>query len=95
MAGLCVGDLEDELIRSLGVWESQRVIEGEGDLPAFRIFQNQPFQRDRSPEQQLHRFFGTTSGRKAQYARALADGLDLSRVPRPLEALLDQVRQAA
>jgi hypothetical protein len=72
---VCVADLEDELIRSLGV--------------------NQPFQRDRSPEQQLHRFFGTTSARKAQYARALVDGLDLARVPRPLEALLDRLTQAA
>jgi hypothetical protein len=92
---VCVTDLEDELIRSLGARESERVIEGEGDLPAFRIFQNQPFQRDRSPEQQLHRFFGTTSGRKAQYAKALVGGLDLSRVPRPLGALLDRLAQAA
>jgi hypothetical protein len=31
---------------------------------------------------------GTKGGRKAQYARALVDALDLSQVPRPLDGLL-------
>jgi hypothetical protein len=88
---VCDTDLEDELIRSLGENEAIRILEREGDLRAFRVFQNQPFQRDRTVQQQLHRFIGTTSGRKAQYARALVDGLDLARVPRPLEAILGLV----
>ncbi len=92
---VCVADLEDELIRSLGISAATDVLAGEGDLPGFRIFQNQPFQRDRTAEQQLHRFLGTTSGRKAQYARALVEGLELHRVPRPLASLLDFVAQAA
>ena len=92
---VCEADLEDELIRSLGTPAVEDVLDDEGDLPAFRVFQNQPFQRARTTEQQLHRFFGTTSGRKAQYARALVEALDLGRVPRPLGALLDFVAQAA
>jgi hypothetical protein len=88
---VCNADLEDELIRCLGETETIRILEQEGDLRAFRVFQNQPFQRDRTAQRQLHRFIGTTSGRKAQYARALVEGLDLRRVPRPLEALLDLV----
>jgi hypothetical protein len=90
---VCVADLEDELIRALGVAVLERILNREGDLKAFRVFQNQPHQRDRTTEQQLRRFLGTTSGRKAQYARALVDGLDDSRIPRPLEALLDYVAE--
>jgi hypothetical protein len=92
---VCVADLEDELIRSLGTPAAERVLAAEGDLSGFRVFQNQPFQRDRTAEQQLHRFLGTTSGRKARYARSLVDALDLGQVPRPLAALLDFVGQAA
>jgi hypothetical protein len=92
---VCVADLEDELIRSLGPGEVIRILDEEGDLRGFRVFQNQPFQRDRTVEQQLHRFIGTTAGRKAKYARTLVEGLDLARVPRPLGALLDYVAQAA
>ena len=92
---VCVADLEDELIRSLGTPAVEDVLAKEGDLAAFRVFQNQPFQRDRPIDRQLHRFFGTIAGRKAQYALALVEALDLGRVPRPLEALLDFVAQAA
>jgi hypothetical protein len=77
------------------VGEVERILDEQGDLRAFRVFQNQPFQRDRLTEHQLHRFFGTTAGRKAQYARALVEGLDLGRLPRPLESVLDYVTQAA
>jgi hypothetical protein len=86
---VCDADLEDELIRTLGSARVEQVLAAEGDLRAFRVFQNQPFHRDRSPEQQLHRFFGTIAGRKAHYAEALVDGLDLDHVPRPLLAVLD------
>jgi hypothetical protein len=61
----------------------------------FRTFQNQPFQRSRPVEAQLHRFFGTTAGRKAHYGTALVLGLELSAAPRPLAALLAVVAQAA
>jgi hypothetical protein len=85
---VCTADLEDELIRSHGPAAVEGVIEAQGDLRAFRTFQNQPAQRDRTIEQQLHRFMGTTSGRKAHYAQALVAELDLARVPRPLDGLL-------
>ena len=91
---VCDADLEDELLRALGEDGALRILDQEGDLRAFRLFQNQPFQRDRTIQQQLHRFIGTTAGRKAEYARAMVEGLDLGRVPRPLGALLDSVAQA-
>ena len=91
---VCVADLEDELIRVLGVPRVEDVLEQQGDLAGFRVFQNQPFQRERATDTQLHRFLGTTAGRKAQYARALVEALDLTAVPRPLAAVLDFATQA-
>ena len=88
---VCVVDLEDELIRALGVAGVERVLAAEKDLARFRLFQNQPAQRGRPVDRQLRRFLGTTSGRKAQYARQLAGALDPAQVPRPLDRLLATV----
>jgi hypothetical protein len=84
----CVGDLEDELIRSLGTGGVEAVLERERDLASFRMFQQQPAQRGRDVHAQLRRFLGTRSGRKAHYARVLVEALDLDRVPRPLDGVL-------
>lgn len=90
--GICVADLEDELIRSLGAAAVIDVLAAEGELRAFRTLQRQPAQRDRPIEAQLRRFLGTRSGRKASAARALAGALDLSRIPAPLRVVLDTIR---
>ncbi|MFH9666587.1 TOPRIM nucleotidyl transferase/hydrolase domain-containing protein [Streptomyces globisporus] len=84
----CHADLEDELIRALGTDGVQQVIDEQGDLRTFRLFQRQPAQRERPVEAQLRRFMGTIGGRKEHYARALTEALDLSRLPRPLDGLL-------
>jgi hypothetical protein len=88
---VCTADLEDELIRALGAACVEQVIQAQGELRSFRIFQQQPAQQGQRPERQLHRFMGTRSGRKSQYARLLAGALDLSRVPRPLDRVLAHV----
>jgi OLD-like protein len=88
---VCVADLEDELIRALGPAGVERVIAAEQDLAKFRVFQNQPAQREWALERQLRRFMGTISGRKARYARALVRALDPNRIPRPLDQLLPGV----
>jgi hypothetical protein len=85
---VCVADLEDELIRALGAGRVEQIIQAQGEIRSFRIFQRQPAQQGQSPERQLHRFMGTRSGRKSQYARLLAGALDLTRVPRPLDRVL-------
>jgi hypothetical protein len=85
---VCVADLEDELIRSLGVASVEKVIESQGELGLFRTFQNQPAWRGRAIESQLRRFVGVKAGRKIRYGRLLVDALELSRVPRPLECVL-------
>ena len=89
---VCVADLEDELIRCLGAAAMERLIATQGELRSFRTLQRQPAQRDRSLEQQLHRFLGSGSGRKLRYARLLAAALDPLAVPRPLDRVLAHVR---
>lgn len=84
----CDADLEDELVRALGIDATLEVIAAQGELPAFRVLQHQPAQRDRTVAQQLHRFFGTRSGRKAQYAAALVSALAAPAVPPALVGVL-------
>ena len=88
---VCVADLEDELIRALGVEAVERVIEELGEMEQLRTFRKQPQWRDRPGDEQLRRFFGTNAGRKARSAPRLVDALDIDRVPRPLDALLAYV----
>ena len=88
---VCSADLEDELIRAVGHAAVEQIIQAQGELRSFRTFQKQPAQRWRSSGEQLHRFMGTRSGRKAQYARLLAGALDLNRIPRPLDRVLAHV----
>lgn len=85
----CEQDLEDELIRALGVDRVLEVVEARGELASYRILQRQPFHRGRPERAQLRRFLGTHSGRKIEYGGLLAAALDLDRLPRPLAALLD------
>ena len=88
---VCVADLEEELIRASGIEGVERVLAAGNDLARFRLFQHQPAQRGRAIERQLRRFMGTTSGRKARYARLLVLALTADRIPRPLECLLADV----
>jgi len=88
---VCDRDLEEELIRALGVQRVEDVIAAEGELNSLRILQQMPAQRTWTVEQHLHRFMGSRGGRKHRYAPLLVDALDDDNVPRPLEAVLDHV----
>jgi hypothetical protein len=88
---VCVADLEDELIRSLGVASVERIVDTQGELGSFRTFQKQPDQQGKTNEEQLRRFMGTRGGRKIQYAPLLVGALDLTQVPRPLDRVLAHV----
>jgi hypothetical protein len=87
---VCVADLEDELIRALGVARVEEVITAQGhrEVRRYRTFLQQPAQQGRNSTHQLRRFIGCRSGAKEQYARAFTEALDLNRVPEPLERLL-------
>ena len=84
----CVEDLEDELIRALGVAAAERVLDAEGELDAYRTFQRQPAWRGRTDAEQLRRFLGTYSGRKIRSAPKLVNALDLRNAPAPLERVI-------
>jgi hypothetical protein len=81
---VCVPDLEGELIRALGV---DRVLELV-DAESFRRMQQQPAQRGRPVELQLHRWLRSSSTRFHRYLPVLVEALDLDRVPAPLDAVL-------
>jgi OLD-like protein len=87
---VCVENLEDELIRALGPAGVESVVESQGDLETFRLFQNQPAWRGRSTESQLRRWMHN-GDRHLRYPPLLLGALALDRVPRPLDGVLAHV----
>ena len=88
---VCDADLEEELIRAVGVSRVLQVVDLQRDLGSFRTLQKQPAWRDRPLAEQLRRFLGSGGRRKIRYARLLVEALDLAQVPRPLERVLASV----
>ena len=88
---VCRRDLEDELMRALGVEGTLGVL-ADLDLDAtFAAFTRQLAWQGRPVLDQLRRFASTTSGRKELLAGALAAALDQSATPTPLAALLSSM----
>ena len=86
---VCVRDLEDELIRAVGMAGVEELVEAHGDLRAFRSFQTQPAWRSRDPEAQMYRFLRSSSRRNLRYVRLLVEAAyDRGTLPYPLRALL-------
>ncbi len=92
---VCVEDLEDELIRAAGVSLVGELFASQGDADSFGSMRRQPAWRGKDEEAQMRRFLGAGSARKLRYARLLVGAVDLSRVPRPLDAVLAGVSPAA
>lgn len=90
----CERDLEDVLIGALGPDVVRDVLAGMAELASFRTFAQMPQWRDRPVAEQLHRFAGAGSGRKARLAARLAERLDPWALPPPLEALAQAVEAA-
>ncbi len=84
---VCDRDLEDELIRAVGPDQIVELLAELGELRRFRTFQDQPEWRGRDLGDQLHRFAGTRSGRKAIFARRVAQAVEATGMPQPLAAL--------
>jgi hypothetical protein len=87
----CSADLEDELIRALGVDRVAAVIDAAGEGPSLRRLSQMPVQRDWTRAAVLRRFLGSRAGRKERYAALLVQALELDQVPEPLLAVLGQV----
>lgn len=85
---VCVEDLEDELVRSVGLDAVEELIDEQEELASFRTFQKQLEKRALSRERQLHGFMWN---RKVRYAPLLVEALDLEQVPAPLDALLAEL----
>jgi len=88
---VCEADLEDELIRAVGVDAVERIAEEQGDLRALRTLQKQAAWQGRDVRDQLRRWLGSGGSRKIRYAQLLVDALDPARVPRPLDGVLAHV----
>jgi hypothetical protein len=88
---VCDADLEDELIRALGPDVVVQIVDAHGDLRPLRTLQKQAAWDGRPLELQLRRFMGSGGRRKIRYARFLVEALDLTDVPRPLDAVLARV----
>jgi len=89
---VCDADLEDELIRALGVAATEQVFDDEGELESFRAFQRQLYQRPRPVDAQLRRFIASHAGAKLRYAASLVNRLDPDAVPGPLARVLHDAR---
>ena len=79
---------EDELMRALGTAGVMSIIDAQGELDSFRIFQNQPAQQCKATHAQMRRFMGTRAGRKIRYGTLLVEALDIELVPRALNLVL-------
>lgn len=89
---VCEADLEDELIRALGAERARDALADAGLGGKFEAFQSQGEWGERTLADQLHRFCGVASGRKALAAGVLAGALAADEVPEPLAVLLDRIR---
>ena len=90
----CRRDLEEELIRAIGLTEMTALIDAHGELDAFRTLQHQPAHRGGEVADQMRRFLGTTSGRKIRYGAIMAEAVPLESLPEPLEGLLNWIWSA-
>lgn len=88
---ICRADLEQELIRALGPDRTVRLVHELGLGPKLASLQQQPAWQCRAVADQLHRFCGVASGRKALMAAALAAALAPEEIPEPLERLLSRL----
>lgn len=87
----CSADLEDELMRALGLDGVEAVIEAAGEARSLQLLAGMPAQRGWTREAVLRRFFGSQGGRKARYAALMVEALGPDRAPQPLTAVLAQV----
>jgi hypothetical protein len=92
---VCDRDLEDELVRALGVRRCLALLEAEGLGHRFRAFSAQRAWAERPVEERLRRFSGIASGRKIRLARAMAAALPPAEVPLPIARLVARIEHVS
>ena len=85
---VCDRDLEDELLRALGIEAARAVVEAAGDGPALAAFRDRARWRGRGGADQLRGFLAAGAGRKIRYARLLVEAIPRGHHPAPLRAVL-------
>ena len=87
----CRRDLEDELIRAIGVAAITPLLESKSDLKGFRAFQGQEAHSSAEPGEQLRRFISATGARKRDYAAVMAAEVAFEDVPEPMSGLINWI----
>ena len=85
---VCHKDLEDELLRAVGVPRVEELLEAQGDLTTFRHFQNQPAWRGRTAAEGLPRWLQSADRRRFRYLPLLVEMLEPTEIPAPLVGVL-------
>ena len=85
---VCVRDLEDELIRAIGIDRVVDIFGEYGDSRRWHRLLRQPEHRESPRIHQVRRFIGN-SFRKIEYAERIAAAIRPDEVPDPLRGLLD------
>ena len=85
---ICERDLEEELIRAVGLDEVEDLVERHGHGGAYRSLHHQKGWQDLPRADVIHAFI---SRHKIEYAALLVDALDLVKAPQPLTSVLNYV----
>ena len=85
---VCVKDIEDELLRAVGVPRVEELLEVQGELATFRHFQNQPAWRGRPAAEGLPRWLQSADRRRYRYLPLLVEMLEPDAIPAPLAGVL-------
>lgn len=88
---ICDEDLEDEMIRAVGIERAERLFDTQGDLRAFRTLQKQQVWAGRPVDAQMRRFLGSGAKRKSRYARLFSEIIEPHEFPEPLDGLLSAI----
>jgi len=87
---VCDKNLEDVLVTAVGTTQTLQIIDSQGEKVAFETFAKQPAQIGKPLHEQLCGYIHTR-GRQIKYAPLLADALDLTKVPPPLEGVINAI----
>jgi predicted ATPase len=87
---VCDKDLEDVLVTAVGDAQALKILDGQGEKPAFDSYVKQPAHAGKSQHEQICDFLHSR-GRHIRYAPLLVDELDLTKTPPALEGVVNAI----